>query len=100
MKRRTSKQERKQIAKKHINELIDFSLNKKYPLLYRKKALNLAKRISLKFKVNSKFIDRYLLCKKCGEILIPGKNISIRLNKKRIVYKCFNCGHINRFQYK
>lgn len=99
MKRQLSKNEKRRIASKNIKELIDFSLNKEYPLQYRKRALALAKRLSLKFNVRAKELDYYFICKNCGEPLIPGGNVSIRLNKKRLIFKCLNCGNINRFPY-
>lgn len=99
MKRQLSKNEKRKIASRYIKELIDFSLNKEYPLLYRKRALELAKRLSLKYNLRAKELDYYFICKKCGEPLIPGGNVSIRLNKKRLIFKCLNCGNINRFPY-
>ncbi len=44
--------------------------------------------------------SRRLICKKCGAVLIPGKNLRVRLAskpKKTIIYTCLECGNKMRF---
>ncbi|MEM1684244.1 MAG: hypothetical protein QW483_00265 [Nanopusillaceae archaeon] len=43
---------------------------------------------------------RNKFCKKCYTVWIPGKTLSIRIRKGRIIYRCLTCGNIKRFLIK
>ncbi|MEM4460690.1 MAG: hypothetical protein QW038_01015 [Nanopusillaceae archaeon] len=43
---------------------------------------------------------RNKFCKKCCTVWIPGKTLSIRIRKGRIIYRCLTCGNIKRFLIK
>ncbi len=54
----------------------------------------LIKQISRHYKIRlSKEIKRHI-CKGCGSLLVPGKNLSIKIasSKRSIIYKCLGCG--------
>lgn len=43
---------------------------------------------------------RNKFCKRCYTVWIPGKTLSIRIRKGRIIYTCKNCGYVKRFKIK
>ncbi len=57
----------------------------------------IARKISMKYKVKLPKEFNRRICKKCGSFLTPGINLRVRLNKNIITYTCLNCGSIRRF---
>ncbi len=45
-----------------------------------------------------KSIKRFI-CKRCKTLLIPGKNLRVRLKDAHLVYKCKECNFIMRYPY-
>lgn len=90
----------KKIAKKRILELYNKALEiyDKDPELSRK-YIEILEKIKEKARVNVKEI-RNKYCKRCKTIWIPGKTLSIRVRKGRIIYKCLKCGYVKRFKIK
>lgn len=58
-----------------------------------------AYRIFLSQKLKLSKSEKVLICKRCNKILIPGKNVAVRLKKGLIVYKCLNCGNVRKLGY-
>ncbi len=61
--------------------------------------LNMLKRLALKTGVRLPRKYKRLICKKCGELLIPGRTARVRVKSKRqkhIVQTCLNCGYMKR----
>lgn len=61
----------------------------------------LIKQIGRHYKITlDKEIKRHI-CKKCGALLVPGSNLSIRLvsSKRYMAYKCQNCNSQTRIPY-
>lgn len=98
--------------------------HKKKPKLHREIAieriLELFKQAELRFKQNPELSDRYIeiarkismkykvkipkelkkrYCKHCHKYLVPGANSRIRLTKQKVVYYCSNCKKYMRFPY-
>ena len=99
MKRRYSKKPKYQTetALKRIRELFrqadkvfdqDPGLSNRY--------VELARKISMKYKVRIPSELKKRFCKHCHRFLVPGENCNVRLSKGRIVYTC-ECGKHMRF---
>ena len=88
----------KQIAEERVHILFDqarkifndsSSLADKY--------VNLARKISMRYKVRLPRQYKKLFCKKCYRFLKPGKTLTARTKNKILIYTCKNCGHITRY---
>jgi ribonuclease P protein subunit RPR2 len=64
--------------------------------------VKLLKRISMHYKVSIEKSIKNRICKKCGSVLIPGKNVKVRLASANgcAVYKCDECGRETRIRYR
>jgi ribonuclease P protein subunit RPR2 len=63
--------------------------------------VKLIKQISRHYKIKlDKDVKRHI-CKKCGALLVPGKNLSIKIvsSKRFILYKCLDCGKEAKIPY-
>lgn len=52
---------------------------------------------SKKVKLDGK--EKFLICKNCNKLLIPGKNCQVRLKQGFLTYKCLNCGNVKKVKY-
>jgi ribonuclease P protein subunit RPR2 len=66
-----------------------------------KRYVQLARKLSMRYRVEvpKRFKKRF--CKVCNRYWIPGYNLSIRMNKRNrtVVYRC-ECGSVRTFGYK
>ena len=62
--------------------------------------VQLARRISMKYKVKIPAQFKRRICKNCYCYLVPGKNCRVRTHKGHIVYYCLNCKGFMRIGYK
>ncbi len=102
MKRRYSGKPKYQteMALKRIRELFnqaDEVFEKKPELADR--YVELARKISMKYKVRIPSELKKRFCKHCHRYLIPGKNCTVRIAKSRVIYTC-ECGKHMRFPFK
>ena len=98
IKKQKSKQ--KQIAKERIIRLFEqaeqmFKQDPKYSNRY----VELAIKISTKYKVRIPRELKRRICKKCKSYLVPNRNCVVRLLNKTVHYFCKICNHINRYPY-
>ena len=93
------KSSKKQIATKRMEILFNNALTnaKNNPGLAEKQA-EIAKKISMKFKITMPFEIRSSFCKKCKKFIPPGIASKIRLgsNPKSIRITCSYCNHTYR----
>ena len=59
--------------------------------------VELARKISMKYKVRIPKELKRRFCKHCYKFLVPGVNCRVRNNDSKIVYSCFNCKKFMRF---
>lgn len=92
--------EQREIAAERINKLFKQAkeMFKESPEL-SDRYVELARSISMKYKVKipSKFKRKF--CKHCHIYLVPSKNCRVRLTKHKVVYYCLNCKKYMRFPY-
>jgi len=59
--------------------------------------VEIARKISMKYKVKIPKELKKRFCKHCHSYLVPGNNLRIRLTEKKIVYYCLYCKRHMRF---
>ena len=61
----------------------------------------LARKLSMKFGVQLSREQRRKFCHKCYKYLMPGKNLSVKINPKTqsVEYLCKECGNVMRYPY-
>ena len=96
-----SKTQQKKIAKERIEILLEEAKKafKNAPEL-SKRYISLARKISMKVKVQIPQEYKKLFCKKCHNFLQPGKTLRARVRNKVLVYYCKNCETIKRYPLK
>jgi ribonuclease P protein subunit RPR2 len=62
--------------------------------------MQLARKISMKYKVKIPSEFKRQFCKKCGTYLVPGTNCRVRTREGHLVYNCLKCKNIMRFGYR
>ncbi|MBW3004311.1 ribonuclease P [Candidatus Woesearchaeota archaeon] len=90
--------EMKQTAKERINYLFEQAgkaFNKNPSLSNR--YVTLARKLSMKYKVQIPRELKRRFCKHCYKYLVPGKNCRVRTHKGKVVYFCQNCKKFMRF---
>jgi ribonuclease P protein subunit RPR2 len=92
----------KRVAAERIGIL--FSLAKEVhdsnPELARR-YLGIIRQISRHYKVKIDKRVKASMCKRCGSLLVPGRNLSVRLvsSRRQLLYKCLDCGYERRIPY-
>ncbi|MCL4372996.1 hypothetical protein M1384_02935 [Candidatus Parvarchaeota archaeon] len=59
----------------------------------------LAKRILTSKKIKLPKEEKFLICRSCNKLLIPGVNCRVRLKQGFLTYKCLNCGNVRKVKY-
>jgi ribonuclease P protein subunit RPR2 len=62
--------------------------------------VELARKISMRFKVRIPKELKKRFCKHCYTYLVPGKNCRVRTHEGKVVYYCQKCKKFMRFPYK
>lgn len=90
----------KKIANERIYILFDLAKKEPDPEL-SKRYMKLIKQICEHYRIRLPKELKNNICKKCNLLLIPGKNLSVRLASSNgyIVYKCKNCGTEKHIHY-
>ncbi len=57
----------------------------------------LARKISMKHRVRLEPCFRRQFCHHCGNFLVPGENVRIRIRRGMVVVTCLSCGKHMRF---
>jgi len=64
-----------------------------------RRCVEVARAISMKYRVRIPRIYRRRFCRKCNTYFIFGKNARVRLKQRRVVVECLNCGFKRRYPY-
>ena len=43
--------------------------------------------------------EKFLICRSCNRLLVPGTNCTVRLRQGFLTYKCLNCGNVRKVKY-
>ncbi len=62
--------------------------------------VELARKISMRFKVRIPKELKKRFCKHCYSYLVPGRNCRVRTHEGKVVYYCQKCRKCMRFPYK
>ena len=91
------------IAKERIERLLDLAKEsfEKHPERSRR-YIELARKIGLRYNIRLTKEQKRSFCKKCNQLLIPGKTSLVKLDKEKkiLIVKCLNCNNIYRYPYK
>ena len=74
----------------------NFSLDPKLSNRY----VQLARKISMKYKVRIPSLFKRQFCKHCYSYLMPSQNSRIRTKNGMLIIYCLNCKKFNKFKYK
>ncbi len=61
----------------------------------------LINRICRHYRIRLPVHMRKRMCRKCGAVLVPGKNLSVRISSSRrqVIYRCSGCGKETGIKY-
>jgi len=90
------------IAKERIEKLLKLAEEQAKHPERSKRQIELARKIGLRYNIRFTKGQKQRFCKKCNQILIPGRTCSVRLDseKKLLTIKCLDCGNIYKYPYK
>jgi ribonuclease P protein subunit RPR2 len=89
------------IAKVRIDELFALAQSEfKEDVKLADRYVELARKLSMKYKVPLTKSQKMSFCRNCGSYLENGINSKIRLSGGNVVLHCLKCKFIRRFKYK
>ncbi|MDQ3851916.1 MAG: RNase P subunit [Thermoproteota archaeon] len=89
------KQKVKQIAREHIDLLVEYALHEKDDHLAAKLARQ-AKKIAMHQRIRLPYEIRQFYCKRCKAFIVPGRSARVRVGRaktKAVRITCLKCGH-------
>ena len=60
---------------------------------------SIAHRILTSKKIKLSKEEKFLICRRCNKLLIPGFSCIVRLKQGFLTYKCLNCGNVRKVKY-
>ncbi len=102
MKRNFKRQRERKIARERIERLFELArINLNTHPERSRRYVQLARKIGMRYNVRLRKEQKRSFCKKCNQLLIPGKTSLVRLDskKKLKIIKCLNCGNIYKYPY-
>ncbi len=105
MKRKRGKKSwfRSKIARERIERLFTLAKEELEKNPERSKSyVELARKIGKRYNARLTKEQKRSFCKKCNQLLIPGKTSKVELDSKKkvIIIKCLNCDNVYRYPYK
>jgi ribonuclease P protein subunit RPR2 len=88
----------KELAAERVKLLADLALGEQNKDLADRHA-RVAKDIAMHFRLRLPYEIRQLYCKKCKQLIIPGRSSRVRVgrsNTKAVRITCLKCGHVYR----
>jgi ribonuclease P protein subunit RPR2 len=88
----------KELAEERVRLLVDHAIKEQSPERADRQA-RVARDIAMHFRLRLPYEIRQLYCKKCKQIIVPGRNSRIRMgrsNTKAVRITCLKCGHVYR----
>jgi ribonuclease P protein subunit RPR2 len=92
------KEKAKQIAREHIDLLVEYALHEKDDHLAAKQARQ-AKKIAMHQRIRLPYEIRQLYCKRCKAFIVPGRSARVRVGRAKIRavrITCLKCDHTYR----
>ncbi len=92
------KQKVKQIAREHIDVLVEDALHEKDDSLAAKQARQ-AKKIAMHLRIRLPYEIRQLYCKRCKAFIVPGRTARVRVGRAKtraVRITCLKCDHTYR----
>jgi len=100
MKWKRMKNQRKKVATRHVNTLLQLSLQimDEHPERARR-YIEMTRNIVRKHKVRLSNEQKRQFCKCCNTPLVPGKTCRVRTRNEKVSVTCLNCGNIKRHPF-
>ncbi|WP_094227870.1 ribonuclease P protein component 4 [Methanolobus psychrotolerans] len=90
----------KTIAQERIQYLFEIAKNELSNDSGRsERYISLARKIGMRHRVSIPAELKRNLCKKCGSLLVPGKNSRTRLKDSYVIITCLECGEVKRYPF-
>ncbi|HEU0144616.1 MAG TPA: RNase P subunit [Nitrososphaera sp.] len=92
------KEKAKQIAREHIDLLVEYALHEKDDHLAAIQARQ-AKKIAMHQRIRLPYEIRQLYCKRCKAFIVPGRSARVRVGRAKIRavrITCLKCDHTYR----
>jgi len=83
----------KEIARERITILL--AAAKENPA-YSRRYIELARELGTSNRISLGKEERSHFCRKCGAYLVPGENLSVRIQHGKVIRTCRECGTISR----
>ena len=93
------KQKVKEIAREHIELLVECALHEKDDYYIAEKQARQAKKIAMHQRIRLPYEIRQLYCKSCKAFIIPGRSARVRVGRAKIRavrITCLKCDHTYR----
>ena len=93
---------KKQLQKKIARERIEILFNEaqkasRKNINLSRRYVELARKISTKYKVRIKKEYKKLFCKGCSSYFVSGKTLRSRIKNKMLIQYCYECGRVTRY---
>lgn len=96
--KKSSKTAFKKIAMERIDILFK---NAEYEFVYNpelsNRYVNIARKIAMRQRIRIPSEYKRKFCRNCNSYAVPGENMSVRIHRGKVIYKCGRCGYIRRF---
>lgn len=95
----------KQVVKKIAKERIEILLNLAHQVFHKepslaKRYIELSRNIGMKSSLNLPKKSKMFICKKCGNLLVPGTNCRVRIRSvygTKVIITCLTCKTVKRY---
>lgn len=58
--------------------------------------VDIARRIAMRQRIRIPTEYKRKFCRNCHSYAVPGKNMSVRIHRGKVIYRCCQCGYIRR----
>jgi ribonuclease P protein subunit RPR2 len=58
--------------------------------------VDIARRITMRQRVRIPTEYKRKFCRNCHSYAVPGENMSVRIHRGKVIYRCSHCGYIRR----
>ena len=99
---RKQKKKRNNIARERMDHLFELSKREgsKHNMRYATRYVEIARKLGMRHRIPVPRHFKHLFCRKCGTFLQPGLNSKVRIQNRKVIRRCEECGAIRRIPLK
>lgn len=96
------KKKRNIIARERMYHLFELSKKEgsKHNMRYATRYVEIARKLGMRHRIPVPKRYKHLFCRKCGAFLQPGFNSRVRIQNKKVIRRCEECGAVRRIPLK